>query len=163
MMKNKEVILEDEGIIQKFKGKLVRCVIKSTQRYAELLNYLVHPSCAKNFIEREKLFENMWGYPHKNKNVVKYEVNDMLFHDVPIFYTRCDSRNLWSSTGEVIENFYSISGYERVINRILKDKNDKFNSISSELNIDAPISYIEESMKVGDDLLNKAIYSEDKK
>ncbi|NRT74871.1 type 2 lanthipeptide synthetase LanM family protein [Clostridium beijerinckii] len=191
IMKNKDYLLSDRSILWEFEGILVRCVIKATQRYADLLGYSYHPSCCKDFIDREKLLENMWGYPHKNKEVVQYEVKDMLFDDVPIFFTRCDSKNLLSSEGNVIGNCFEESGLEKVINRIknldnndmekqisymivsfdeyddranklLKDNSDNFNMKMKDLSLNKSINYLKESEEISKNILKEAVYSENR-
>lgn len=191
MIKNKEYLLSDKSILLQFKGILIRCVLKATQRYVDLLNFSYHPSCTEDFINREKILENMWGYPYKNKEVVKYEVKDMFFDDVPIFFSYCDSRNLVSSEGNIIENYFEQSGFEKVINRIKKlDQNDIerqisymivsfdeyddrankllkenskiFNENIKDVFIEKPIDYLKESENIGEDILQDAVYSDDK-
>lgn len=53
----------------------------------------------------EQLFERVWYYPYENKELVIHEIQDLLRADVPIFTTFTDSRDLYSSTGEKMEDF----------------------------------------------------------
>lgn len=103
-MKNKETlaILAEKT----FSDCLVRNVIKTTQSYGDLLDYSTHPTCMVDYIEREKLFENLWMHGYSNSKPVPYEVRDMLQHDVPIFFNPTSTKNLMASQGEIIKNMY---------------------------------------------------------
>jgi type 2 lantibiotic biosynthesis protein LanM len=89
-----------------FSNCLVRNVIKTTQSYGDLLDYSTHPSCMVDYIEREKLFENLWMHGYSNAKPVPYEVRDMLQHDVPIFFNPTNCKDLVASQGEVIKDMY---------------------------------------------------------
>ncbi|MBO0471161.1 type 2 lantipeptide synthetase LanM [Enterococcus sp. DIV0242_7C1] len=89
-----------------FSDCLVRNVIKTTQSYGDLLDYSTHPTCMVDYIEREKLFENLWMHGYSNAQPVPFEVRDMLQHDVPIFFNPTSSRDLVASQGEVIKDMY---------------------------------------------------------
>ncbi|MGX7245660.1 type 2 lanthipeptide synthetase LanM [Enterococcus quebecensis] len=89
-----------------FSDCLVRNVIKTTQSYGDLLDYSTHPTCMVDYIEREKLFENLWMHGYSNSKPVPYEIRDMLQHDVPIFFNPTSTRDLVASQGEVITNMY---------------------------------------------------------
>ncbi|MBO0474276.1 type 2 lantipeptide synthetase LanM [Enterococcus ureasiticus] len=89
-----------------FSDCLVRNVIKTTQSYGDLLDYSTHPTCMVDYIEREKLFENLWMHGYSNSKPVPYEVRDMLQHDVPIFFNPTSTKNLMASQGEIIQNMY---------------------------------------------------------
>lgn len=103
-MKNKETLA---FLAEKtFSDCLVRNVIKTTQSYGDLLDYSTHPTCMIDYIEREKLFENLWMHGYSNSKPVPYEVRDMLQHDVPIFFNPTSTKNLMASQGELIEEMY---------------------------------------------------------
>lgn len=89
-----------------FSECLVRNVIKTTQSYGDLLDYSTHPTCMVDYIEREKLFENLWMHGYSNSKPVPYEIRDLLQHDVPIFFNPTSTRDLVASQGEVIVDMY---------------------------------------------------------
>lgn len=89
-----------------FSDCLVRNVIKTTQSYGDLLDYSTHPSCMVDYIEREKLFENLWMHGYSSSKPVPYEVRDMLQHDVPIFFNPTSTKDLVASQGEIIKDMY---------------------------------------------------------
>ncbi|EOI00262.1 type 2 lantibiotic biosynthesis protein LanM [Enterococcus haemoperoxidus ATCC BAA-382] len=103
-MENKETLAH---LAEKtFSDCLVRNVIKTTQSYGDLLDYSTHPTCMIDYIEREKLFENLWMHGYSNSKPVPYEVRDMLQHDVPIFFNPTSTKDLIASQGEIIKDMY---------------------------------------------------------
>lgn len=112
-------------VLEEFKGKKIRVIIKGTEKYASLIRYSNHPNYNKEMKYRERLMMNSWAYPYKDKRVVKSEVEDLLFKDIPIFYSYPESRDLIDSRGLVYENYLEESGFQRAINRIenLSEKN----------------------------------------
>lgn len=113
---NKEIITKK--IEELFSNVLVRNVIKSTQKYCDMLSFGYHPKCMKNYIEREKLFENLWFFAYQDKAPIQSEITDMLINDVPIFFNNTSSRDLIASDGKVYENYYSQTAVERVVDKI---------------------------------------------
>jgi type 2 lantibiotic biosynthesis protein LanM len=110
-----------EEVIKKlFAGIQVRNVLKATQKYAEILEYAYHPSYMTNFINREKLFENIWAYPYKKPIIVKYEITDLLMDDIPIFHIKTNERGIITSQREVIPSFYHMTALENVQCRLMK-------------------------------------------
>ncbi|WP_086315599.1 hypothetical protein A5821_003099 [Enterococcus sp. 7F3_DIV0205] len=101
-----------------FSDCLVRNVIKTTQSYGDLLDYSTHPTCMVDYIEREKLFENLWMHGYSNSKPVPYEVRDMLQHDVPIFFNPTSTKDLMASQGEIIKNMYQEKALDLEILRL---------------------------------------------
>lgn len=191
VIKNKELFIGNKGILNMFKGILVRQIMKSTQRYAVMLDFSYHPNCTESFLEREKLFENLWGYPYENKEVIKYEIDDMYFDDIPIFFTYPDSKDLITSKGEIIKDYFqetslnrakdrianldvdevekqvsymiiSFGEYENVSGQILKNNNKKFLKNTGNITLKNEMNFLDESCKIADEILKQVIYSKDK-
>lgn len=116
---NKELLVSDTmSPLNVFKNKKTRFLVKSTQKYAEMLNYLNHPSCCIQMAVRERILQNIWAYPHYNKDIVKSEYKDLLINDIPIFYSYTDSSDLYDSYGNIYENYFDVTGYQKVCDRI---------------------------------------------
>jgi type 2 lantibiotic biosynthesis protein LanM len=113
---NKEELLP--FIDKMFRGILVRNVIKMTQNYGDVLEYSTHPTCMINYIEREKLFENLWAHNYKIDGPVPYEIRDLLRYDIPVFYNKTDSDSLYASDGELVEGMYQGTAIDKVLDRI---------------------------------------------
>lgn len=129
-----------------FKGYQLRVLLKGTERYASLLRYSNHPSYNKEMKYRERLFMNSWAYPYKDKRVVLSEVEDLLFNDIPIFYTKTNSRDIFDSRKRVYKEYFSNSGLDTVIKKI-KNLN--------ETEIDFQRQILLSSLGVSDIYLNK--------
>lgn len=117
--KNKERLVQGEHApLQVFWNKKIRFLAKSTQKYGEMFDFLNHPSCCSEMSVRERILQNIWAYPHMNKNIIKSEYQDMLFNDIPIFYSSTSCRDLYDSYGNVFENYFDETGYQKVVDRI---------------------------------------------
>lgn len=101
-----------------FNGVVVRTIMRSTQKYESMLQFALHPSCMVNYINREKIFENLWDYPYKNAMITKYEIQDLLKNDIPIFFSKINSTSLISSNGEIIENVFEMSAWDKMKKRL---------------------------------------------
>lgn len=67
---------------------------------------------------RERVLQNIWAYPHINKDIIKSEYKEMLFNDIPIFYSFTDSLDLYDGYGNIYKSYFNQSGYQKVLNRI---------------------------------------------
>lgn len=120
-----------------FENTKVRCILKPTQQYYDMLGYSNHSSCMKDYLEREKLFENYWAFSYKDKRAIHHEIEDLLINDIPIFFTNVSTNSLFTSRGEEIRNYYSMTSLDRLQNRIEalseEDKNYQLVMLSSSL------------------------------
>lgn len=105
--------------LEVFKGKKVRALLKSTERYASMIRYANHPSYNSDMKYRERLMMNIWAYPYRDKRVVKSEIKDLLFNDIPIFFTYTDSLDVIDSRGYEYPNYFKMSGYESSRKKLL--------------------------------------------
>ena len=101
-----------------FKESKVRVLLKSTQKYVDMLEYGQHVSCMKDYLEREKLFENKWAYPYKDKRAVGYEIEDLRVNDIPIFFSNVSTKDLYTSANRMLNDYHSRTALERVATRI---------------------------------------------
>lgn len=93
-------------IYQNLNNCKVRVLLRDTQDYSNFLGYSNHPSCMSDYIEHEKVLENLWNHSFITNNVVKYEVEALSCCDIPYFFTYVSSFNL--HTNEVIlHDFFS--------------------------------------------------------
>lgn len=113
---NKQVLIGKIKAL--FDHSQVRCILKSTQQYYDMIDYGNHSSCMKDHLEREKLFENQWAFSYKNKKAIQYEIEELLTNDVPIFFTNVSTRNLLTSSGKELKDYYSRTVLDRVQARI---------------------------------------------
>ena len=95
----------DHFIQNKFYGTKVRIVLRDTQDYYNFLVFSTHPSCMVDYIEREKIFENLWNHSFVDSNIVLQEVQALYRHDIPYFYTFTHSRDIFSLDGSIADYF----------------------------------------------------------
>jgi len=132
-----EIVLNNKNDIlnyiqSNFNFLSVRIVVKATQKYAEFLKYSLHPSCLKDMIEREKVLENLWEYPYKNKELIMFEIKDLMHGDIPIFTSNISKKNMASSDCQDIEAYYTASGLQTVLETI---NNLDINIINKQLSL----------------------------
>lgn len=117
MIKNRDRLsyLLDEWLNNKY----VRSIMRPTQQYADLLGYSYHPNCMTDYIEREKVVQNLWSYSFKNKDIIKNEMNEILEGDIPQFFINTSETNLYSSDFDLIPNVFEDSSLNIVKKRLL--------------------------------------------
>ncbi|WP_160297289.1 type 2 lanthipeptide synthetase LanM [Paenibacillus sp. IHBB 10380] len=115
VLENKAECLEELNIFQGYK---IRSLLKGTERYASMIRYSNHPNYNREMNCRERLMMNIWAYPYLDKRIIKSEVRDLLFNDIPIFYSITDSRDLIDSQQNIYPNFHQQSGFEISKHRI---------------------------------------------
>lgn len=168
-MKNKKDLIRLSEYY--FSGLTVRNVLKSTEKYAEMLDYGYHPSYMTNYIHREKLFENLWGYNYRNNEVIPAEIEDLLVNDIPIFFNQTTSEKLMTSSFEALSDFYeemaldlvikkinesSLVSYQQQLNKLHLalgnyDGNERKYKLDKRDPIDAAFNLIQNQMILGDD------------
>lgn len=143
ILENKKECIEK---LNSFKGLSIRSLIKGTEKYASMLRYSDHPCYNNQMKYRERLMMNIWAYPYSDKRIIKSEVNDLLFNDIPIFYTYTDSKDLTDSRGFIYKNYYEKTGLELATKRIEQLS-------KKEIRRQQTIMYL--SLELLDDQLNK--------
>ncbi|MBP2100575.1 type 2 lanthipeptide synthetase LanM [Enterococcus rivorum] len=164
-----------------FSNVLVRNVIKTTQSYGDLLDYSTHPSCMVDYIEREKLFENLWMHGYSSAKPVPYEVRDMLQHDVPIFFNPTNTCDLVASQGEILTNVYQDKAIdlerERLVNFSIEEEKEQLDYLKTSfglyhsmdlqeqkievINPSEEELFLEGAIAVGEAILSKAFIGEE--
>ncbi|MFR8870822.1 type 2 lanthipeptide synthetase LanM family protein [Paraclostridium sordellii] len=180
IMENKNECLD---ILEVFKGQKIRLLTKGTEKYASMIRYASHPNYNREMKYRERLMMNLWAYPYLDKRIIKSEVNDLLFNDIPIFYSYTDSKNLIDSKGNVYKDFHKSSGFELSINKIKglteKEIRMQLNIILNELGVSdyylnqkvtkrelnfnvQKFDYLKQAKKIANRLINDAFIKGDK-
>ncbi|MCL1989863.1 MAG: type 2 lanthipeptide synthetase LanM [Defluviitaleaceae bacterium] len=184
-LNKKNDLLSKESQLKIFKNQKVRNVLKNTQKYMDLLNYANHPNYGVDMLKKEKLIENIWSFPHQDKSIIKDEFEDLLFNDIPVFFSVTDKKYLLGSRGDKFLNFFEKSGYEKIFNRIENLTESEINkqvaimSVSlgfyeesirklegerfyNDLEISESYDLLLEARKIGDFFLEQAIYLDSK-
>ena len=174
ILENKNAALKE---LEAFKGKQVRALFKSTERYASMIRYADHPNYNEDMKYRERLMMNIWAYPYVDKRIIKSEVNDLLFNDIPIFFAKTDSKDVIDSHGKIYFHFLDKSGYELARRKLmhLSDKEIRLQKTIMMLSLGIvdpylnreigrtgiiqeakKIDYLAQAKRLADELINKA-------
>ncbi|WP_242342860.1 type 2 lanthipeptide synthetase LanM family protein [Anaeromyxobacter terrae] len=105
----RDELLAGGGILERFAGDEVRFVARPTATYAMLLRPTHHPDLLRNAIDWDHAFDGLWldaaRQPHLMR-LIPAEARDLQRGDVPVFTSRPDSRDLWTSDGERIPDVF---------------------------------------------------------
>jgi type 2 lantibiotic biosynthesis protein LanM len=104
------------GPLAAFAGAPVRVVLRPTAGYGVLLLEGFHPHVLGNAWEQARLFDRLWGGTARRpwlERVIPAERHDLEQGDVPLFTARPESRDLWTSRGDRLPDFFASSGLER--------------------------------------------------
>ncbi|MDN7227916.1 type 2 lanthipeptide synthetase LanM family protein [Planococcus sp. N064] len=183
---HKEELLSAKGPIEAFRHEKIRVVARATQQYFNFLNESSHPDYMRDALYLENLYDRLWFYPYKDKRIIHHEILDLMAGDIPFFNSLVDSRDLYSSTGEKIDDVFTQSGYEIVVDRIQSYDQDELQtqlgwirtslvgskkeevSPQEEQWNDKPVPndvnrlFVKEAQSIGDEILNKLRYSNKK-
>lgn len=148
------------SIINSAENKIVRVIVRDTSQYGNILQHSNHPDLLEDMLDREKVFENMWGHPFKDKEIIKYEVQDMLINDIPIFFNQIGTRNILSSDFKLKKPIQNYNGQELVLNKInnltVEEIQKQISVINISLGFYPQKEHIEDSCKLitSDSLVN---------
>ena len=114
---HRDELLAAGGPVDAFGGGEVRVLLRPTLGYVTLLTESFHPDVLGDALRRDQLFDRLWGgiseLP-RLPSLIAAERQDLEHGDVPIFTTRPDSRDLWTSNAERLPALFAASGRERV-------------------------------------------------
>jgi len=99
----------------------VRFVARDTRTYSILLNESFHPNMLRDAFKRERLFDHLWMSVEDQPSLallIPAERADLLGGDIPMFTTRPESCDLWTSRRECIPAFFGESSLDFVRRRI---------------------------------------------
>ncbi|WP_199246071.1 type 2 lanthipeptide synthetase LanM family protein [[Phormidium] sp. ETS-05] len=121
LQQHREQLLSDSGIVAKFALDEVRVIVRPTRTYALLRHSSTHPDVVRNGLESDRLFHKLWVDVQERPETAKIipaELRDLWLGDIPMFVTRANSRDLWTSDNHQIPDFAAESGMERVQRRL---------------------------------------------
>jgi type 2 lantibiotic biosynthesis protein LanM len=97
------------GILDRFGEDEVRFVARATATYAVLLRTCQHPDLLGNGIDRDQVLDRLWLGAAQQTHLTRLipaELKDLQSGDVPVFTSRPNSRDLWTSEGERISEVF---------------------------------------------------------
>jgi type 2 lantibiotic biosynthesis protein LanM len=113
IMEHRDALLADDGPVAPFRDDEVRVIVMPTQAYGVLLRESFHPDVLRDALDRDRLFDSLWEGVVNRPELVRLipsQVADLWRNDIPFFATRPASRDLVSSSNEVIPDVVAESG-----------------------------------------------------
>ncbi|MGX7265778.1 type 2 lanthipeptide synthetase LanM [Enterococcus crotali] len=102
---NQLLLKNKAGFIQKvkelFTDTTIRLIYRDTQDYGNLLNFTLHTDSMANYIEREKIIENLWASQIIPEALIPFEIQAMLDHDVPLITANTSLTNIYTNGHEL--------------------------------------------------------------
>ncbi len=121
LLQRRDELLSENSPLAGFAEDEVRVILRPSRSYALLLHESFHPNLLRNALERDRFFDRLWlgieQQPYLAK-VISAERDDLWQGDIPMFTTRPNSRDIWSSSNEQIADFFDESGMTLVQRRL---------------------------------------------
>ncbi|HFR3408707.1 TPA: DUF4135 domain-containing protein, partial [Streptococcus suis] len=103
-LNNKDGLLDKKrSILNNFNNLKVRVLFRSTSNYAMVLENFYHPDVLEDYLDREKILENMWAKKNIPNSIIKREIADMEEGDVPFFSINTSTGVMFDSRDNEIE------------------------------------------------------------
>jgi type 2 lantibiotic biosynthesis protein LanM len=112
IQEHRDELQAEGGILNRFTEDEVRFVARPSATYAVLLGTCQHPDRGRNAIDRDQVLDALWlGAPQQTPLIplIPAELRDLQRGDVPVFTSRPNSRDLWTSDGERIPEVFEKS------------------------------------------------------
>lgn len=114
-------LMHDSGPVAHFSEDEIRVVLRGTASYARVLMEASHPSLLGDAADQERLLQRLG----KTAELAPYlacvldeEIADLQSGNIPFFTSRPRARDLWTSRGARIPDFFEQSSLENVKHRI---------------------------------------------
>jgi len=117
MLANRELFIGKGGLIERYADIRVRHLMKATQNYAKIMSFSSHPNYSDDMVKLERMYANIWDYNYRDKRIVRFETDDMIDGDIPIFYGKINSKEIIASSGEKLDDYFETSAYDKVVAR----------------------------------------------
>ena len=104
----------------------MRVLLRDSQDYQNFIDFSTHPSCMVDYIEREKIFENLWSNSFINEGIVSYEIESVLKNDLPYFVTYTDSKSIYIRNFQ-FKNYFTTDMIHLWLNRAQEITPSKIN------------------------------------
>jgi len=109
------------GPIAAFAGCEVRFIPRPTQAYAILNTQALHPDHLRDEAEQVRIHDRLLAKTEKFPSLLRLiaaERTDLARGDIPLFTSRPDSLDVWTSRGECIEGFFTRRALDIVVDRL---------------------------------------------
>lgn len=121
LLRHRAELLAPDGPVRRFADDPIRVVLRPTHQYALIIGESYHPDVLRDALERDRLIDRLWvavpACPELER-VIRWEHADLVAGDVPLFTSRPASRDLHTTHGARIGEFFERTGLEAAIARI---------------------------------------------
>jgi class II lanthipeptide synthase len=110
---HKRELLAEGGPLSRFAKDEVRVVARATRGYGMLLSQMAHPDYLRDALDLERLLDRLWAGVEDNPHLLpllQAERSDLMRGDIPIFTAQPASRDIFTSNGTRVENFFPKEG-----------------------------------------------------
>jgi lantibiotic modifying enzyme len=123
LLRERVGLMAADGPLAAFAEDDMRIVLRATMIYSMLLKDGRHPDLMRNGLDRERHWDKLWvgiDYQPELEPVIRHERHDLRQDDIPLFWIRPMSRDLWTATGERIADYFEEPGMALTRQRLLK-------------------------------------------
>ena len=99
------------------KMNTMRVIVRSTHAYMRFIDYMRHPSALHDFLDAEKILENLYVFPYENKKIFVSEYEQLSRGDVPMFTAEVNSLDMIDVDGNIISNVFEKTALEKILER----------------------------------------------
>ncbi|HEU3955967.1 lantibiotic modifying enzyme [Streptococcus pneumoniae] len=129
----KELLDKKHSILNIFNNLNIRILFRSTSNYAMVLDNFYHPDVLEDYLDREKILENMWARKNIPDSIIKLEISDMEEGDVPFFSVDTSTGTMFDSKGVMIKDYkinkIPIEYLFETFEKITPDQRDRLSSV----------------------------------
>jgi len=118
-LKNHETLIAPEGPLAAFREQQTRVLFRPSRIYSYLLNKTINPQYLRSGLDRGIEFEVLRGkldHPQEGK-ILTSEQRALQRMDIPYFTSRVDGQEIRLADGQVLQDYFSPSVWERVTKR----------------------------------------------
>ncbi|ATB35829.1 hypothetical protein CYFUS_001243 [Cystobacter fuscus] len=121
LLAHREALLAPDGPLERFAPDETRVILRPTYFYHLLERESCHPDHLRDGLDLERFLDRLWGtidqIPY-TRPLIPHEHEDLWHLDVPFFGSRPGSRDVWSSSGQRLAEFFPRTGLELSRDRI---------------------------------------------
>jgi lantibiotic modifying enzyme len=109
------------GLLGRCGDDEIRVVVRPTRAYATVLAESTRPGLLRDDRDRDRFLDRLWTGSAAGpapQRLVRSEVADLVAGEVPVFFGRPHSRDVWTSGGERVADVLGVSGLDAVTAKI---------------------------------------------
>lgn len=121
LLRERDALLAPDGPLAAFAADEIRIIVRPTHSYALLLGESYHPDLLRSALDRDRHFDRLWVGVDRRPYLMRLipsERADLHRGDIPMFTSRPDSSDVWSSTAERLAGFFDTTGLGLVRQRL---------------------------------------------